>query len=161
MLAKLKDHLKQSAAAEQDFHSAAIAQLQKDYNSVSTKLRNALNMRLEESITKEEYDTIVPELRAHQEELNRRLQRHTKADEQFAVTVNRLLDLAYRAYDLFLSSEMDEKRQLIGFVFSNLQIRGKNLEYSMRKPFDAMANAHTYPEWLPGRISTKNIINCY
>ncbi len=157
LLAKLKDHLKQSASAEQDFHTAAIAQLQKDYNTVSTKLHNALDMRLEGSITKEEYDAIVPELRAHQEDLNRRLQRHTKADEQFAMTVNRLLELASRAYDLFLSSEMDEKRQLIGFVFSNLQIRGKNLEYSMRKPFDAMANARTYPEWLSGGIDVASL----
>ncbi|MGA9893893.1 MAG: hypothetical protein WBQ55_16420, partial [Xanthobacteraceae bacterium] len=40
---------------------------------------------------------------------------------------------------------------LIAFVFSNLKLRGKKLEFSLRSPFDLMVNrtvrAHTL--WLP------------
>ena len=56
--------------------------------------------------------------------------------------------MASRAAELFERSKIEQKRELIAFVFSNLQLRGKKLEYSMRSPFDLMVNRATYEEWL-------------
>jgi len=106
-------------------------------------------MRLDGSITKEEYDEIASTLSVKMHQLNERLHGHTKADETFAFTVSSLLDIASNAYDLFVSSEIEEKRQLMGFAFSNLKIRGKNLEYSMRRPFNMLVNTSNCQEWLP------------
>jgi hypothetical protein len=44
--------------------------------------------------------------------------------------------------------ETDQKRQLIAFVFSNLQLRGKKLEFSLRSPFDLMVDRRSYTGWL-------------
>jgi ABC transporter substrate binding protein len=44
--------------------------------------------------------------------------------------------LASRAAELFESSKPEQKRQLLAFVFSNLRLKGKKLEYSLRSPFD-------------------------
>jgi len=81
--------------------------------------------------------------------LNRQLELHTKADEAFNVTVSSLMGLASRAYELFESSKVDQKRQLMSFVLSNLRLKGKNLEFSMRKPFDAFMNLKDQNKILP------------
>ena len=59
-----------------------------------------------------------------------------------------LISLASRAAELFERSNIDERRQLLAFVFSNLNLRGKKLEFSMRSPFDLMVGREDYPSWL-------------
>lgn len=56
--------------------------------------------------------------------------------------------MASRAAELFERSKAEQKRQLIAFVFSNLRLRGKKLDYSMRSPFDLMVNRPNYASWL-------------
>ncbi|MFH1874661.1 MAG: hypothetical protein ABH859_05685 [Pseudomonadota bacterium] len=63
------------------------------------------------------------------------LEQHTQADESFNTTVSTLLDLASRAYELFESSRPEQKRELINLTLSNLQLKGRTLEYQTRKPF--------------------------
>ena len=69
-----------------------------------------------------------------------KLKQHTEADEKFGITVNYLLNLASRAYQLFESSKVEQKRQLINFLLSNLKLRGKTLEFELKKPFDVLVN---------------------
>jgi len=51
-----------------------------------------------------------------------------------------LISLASRAAQLFERSKAEQKRELIAFVFSNLRLKGKKLEFSLRSPFDLMVN---------------------
>jgi hypothetical protein len=46
-------------------------------------------------------------------------------------------------------SKTEQKRQLIAFVFSNLRLKGKKLEFSLRSPFDLMVNRANHTSWLP------------
>lgn len=100
-------------------------------------------MRLEESITRDEYDKKCLELKGRQHELNRELSAHTDADESFNMTISTLLDLALRAYDLFESSKVEQKRALINFTLSNLRLNGTTLEYKTRKPFSEFQKTAT------------------
>jgi hypothetical protein len=56
--------------------------------------------------------------------------------------------VASRAAEIFERSKTQQKRQLIAFVFSNLRLKGKKLEFSLRSPFDLMVNRTSYPGWL-------------
>jgi len=100
-------------------------------------------------ITKDEYDKKAYELKQSQYDLNLKLKQYTEADEKFRITVNYLLDLASRAYELFESSKIEQKRQLVNFLLSNLQLKGKTLLYDVNKPFDAILNANKCSDWLP------------
>jgi len=65
------------------------------------------------------------------------------------------LDICSRAYELFEISKVEQKRQLINFVLSNLQLRGKTLEFELKKPFDVLVNIQNCKnrsEWL-GRVT--------
>jgi len=50
------------------------------------------------------------------------------------------------AYELFESSKIEQKRKLINYVFSNLELEGVTLRYSLRKPFDLMVDCPTRTE---------------
>ncbi len=59
-----------------------------------------------------------------------------------------MISIASRAADIFERSKIEQKRQLIAFVFSNLSLRGKKLEFSLRSPFDLMVDRPDYASWL-------------
>ena len=77
-----------------------------------------------------------------------RIEQHQDGEDIFRTTLESLISVASRAAELFERSKIEQKRELIAFVFSNLQLRGKKLEYSMHSPFDLMVNRATYEEWL-------------
>jgi len=56
--------------------------------------------------------------------------------------------MASRAAELFERSKGELKRELLAFVFSNLRLRGKKLEFSLRSSFDLMVNRADHASWL-------------
>jgi hypothetical protein len=87
-----------------------------------------------------EYDKKGRELKQPQAEIALRIEQHQKGEGDFRTTLESLISVASRAAELFERSKTEQKRQLVGFVFSNLRLRGKKLEYSLRSPFDLMVN---------------------
>jgi hypothetical protein len=62
-------------------------------------------------------------------------------DTNAHITANTVLSLASRARDIFESSEVDEKRQLLNFVFQNLELKEKKLSVTLREPFKIIKEA--------------------
>lgn len=60
------------------------------------------------------------------------IQLHDQADNQFKEALTTAFYSASKSYDLFICSKNEEKRRLINFVFSKLQLRGKKVEYTLR-----------------------------
>ena len=87
-----------------------------------------------------------------------KIEQHSKGQDQFRTTLESLISLASRAADIFERSKTEQKRQLIAFVFSNLALKGKKLEYSMRSPFDLMVNRATYASWLWPQSGPRNAL---
>jgi len=85
-----------------------------------------------ESITQDIYDKKAYGLKQKQYELENKLHKITQADEEFSITLIKLLDICSRAYELFEISKVEQKRQLINFVLSNLQLRGRTLEFELK-----------------------------
>jgi site-specific DNA recombinase len=56
--------------------------------------------------------------------------------------------VASRAAEIFDRSKIEQKRELVAFVFSNLRLSGKKLEFSLRSPFDLMVNRADHTSWL-------------
>lgn len=66
-------------------------------------------------------------------EIDARLCILQEAEDNYYVTAKYLLELANRAYELFKSSEVEEKRQLIKLVLSNLRVEDKIVRYDAIK----------------------------
>ena len=99
-------------------------------------------------ITQDEYDRKARQLKERQSEIAMRIEQHQKGEGDFRTTLESLISLASRAAELFERSKPEQKRQLLAFVFSNLRLKGKKLEYSLRSPFDLMVNRASYSSWL-------------
>jgi len=106
-----------------------------------TKMLDALYLdKLKGSITESEYDRFYQSLRDQVTDISIRLERLQDAEDNYYITAKYVLDLTNRAYDLFLSSEVEERRQLIKLILSNLRIEGENVLYEVTKPFYLIAN---------------------
>jgi len=105
-------------------------------------------MRLDKSITQDEYDKKAIELKQRQYELTERLRRIIEADENYSITLISLLNICSKAPELFESSKVEQKRQLINFLLSNLKLKGKKLEFTVKKPFDVLVNLDYRSNWL-------------
>ena len=116
--------------------------------AIMSRLSELLNMRLDKSIAPNEYDKKARELKEKQYKLNDKLKSITEADENYSTTLISLLNICSKAPELFASSKVEQKRQLINFLLSKLQLRGKKLEYTLRKPFDVLVNLDYRSNWL-------------
>ena len=99
-------------------------------------------------ITQDEYDKKARELKEKQYKLMDKLKSITEADENYSMTLISLLNICSKAPELFNSSKVEQKRQLINFLLSNLQLRGKKLEYKLKKPCDVLINLDYRSNWL-------------
>ena len=77
-----------------------------------------------------------------------RIEQHGKGQDEFRTTLESLISVASRAADIFERSKTDQKRELIAFAFSNLSLKGKKLDFTLRSPFDLMVNRRTHASWL-------------
>ncbi len=81
------------------------------------------------------------------------MQQHENFNENSYLTVQKIFDLANNAHYLFESSEPNEKRQLIEFLVQNCRLRGRNLMFTIREPFDNLFS-HTHLKfWLCCRVA--------
>jgi site-specific DNA recombinase len=77
-------------------------------------------------------------LKVKEQDLIQQLMDHSKADEQFLISSSYILDLANRAYELFESSQAEQKRRLLNFVFANFSTQGSKLQYKIKEPFNEL-----------------------
>ena len=87
-------------------------------------------------ITESYYNKKREEFRTKQKGISSKISKLGIADEEYYLTCKYLLQLASRAYDLFMSSEAGEKRQLMELILRNLKLEGKKVEFELIKPFD-------------------------
>src|SRR3989338_3931160 len=134
---------------EAEFHSREIERIRTEYDRAQKRVDALLEMRLDKSITHDDYDKKLQELKYKQYRLNVELDEYTKADHEYHVYVNTVLNLSRRIADIFESSEPMEKRAILGFILQNPMVSGKKLEFTMRKPFNTVLKLATCPTGLP------------
>jgi len=102
-----------------------------------------------------EYDKYYESFRNQLSEIDTKLAMLQDAEDNYYITAKYILELANRAYDLFISSEVEERRQLLKLVLSNLRIEGRNVCYDAVKPFDSILVSANSQSWLPGLDSNQ------
>ncbi len=89
------------------------------------------------------------------------MERHDKASETYYINAAKVLELAGRAYEIFESSKVEEKRQLLNYLLQNCNLNGRKLEFILRKPFDVILSHAKSENWLPNpndNISVSKIL---
>jgi predicted ribosome quality control (RQC) complex YloA/Tae2 family protein len=92
------------------------------------------------SITDDEYDKFYQSFREKVSEIDTQLSMLQEVEDNYYLSAKYLLELANRAYELFESSEVEERRQLIKLVLSNIRVENDLVRYDAIKPFDTILN---------------------
>lgn len=130
-----------------DFHNKHYDKLSKEYKGITKKMDNLYEDKLDRKISDDQYDRFHKKFRDQKEEISTRLERLQDAEDNYYITAKYLLDLSNRSYELFKSSEVEEKRQLLKLVLSNLRIDDGKVLYDVQKPFNFIMDCHDSKSW--------------
>lgn len=126
--------------AENKFHRKSVNELKANYDKFEVRIKKMYEDKLDGRITDEMYDSLLKDYKEKQADILDQLQNHSAADEQFYITANMTLNLAKRAKEIFMSSEVEEKRQILGFLLQNCTLNEKTLGFTLRSPFNLILN---------------------
>ena len=132
-----------------DFHNKEFEKITREQKTITKMLDNLYLDKLKGSITDAQYDKFYQSFKDQTQELETRLERLKEAEDNYFITAKSILDLTSRAYELFESSEMEERKQLITLVLSNLRIENDKVLYDVQKPFDLIVKANVCKRWRP------------
>jgi len=141
--------LKESHQGKKEYYNSLYSDFHQEHQKYENRIGKMYDDHLDGRITQDMYDKKLQEFRNKQDEIKNSMDRLQKADEEYYITATYILNLAKRAYDLFLSSEPDIKRQLLKLVLQNCEIKDASLTYKLNYPFSTIFNYTKSHNWLP------------
>jgi len=141
-----------------EFHNKHFDKFTKEQKKLTKMLDNLYFDKLKGRITESEYDKFYQTLRDELEEINIKLDQLQEADDTYFITSKYILDLSSRAFELFKSSEVEEKRQLIKLILSNLELKDDKLVWQVHKPFDLILEMNDCTLWCLSKDSNSDIV---
>ncbi|NKB46885.1 MAG: recombinase family protein [Legionellales bacterium] len=147
LYSKIIAYIKQTANIERSYHKEQIHSLHREHENISRKLDKLMDFWLEEKITEAEHEAKREKLIQRRDEINALLTHHDQADDNFTDTLITLVNFASNAHQAFKGSTTQRKRRIIHFTFSNLELKGTTLCFTLKKPFDEFVKCRTIGEW--------------
>lgn len=145
LIAKITDYLKKCFESEQEFYKQTHENLRKELDQVQNRISRLVDAHLDGKIDGEIYEHKLNEYKKRQQEIISLMATHVDADKASLITVKTVLDLAKRAKEIYESSKVDEKRQILNFLFSNLEMKDKKAIITLREPFDKLVAVSDHP----------------
>lgn len=98
-------------------------------------------------ITQDIYNKKAMELKDEQEALQQKKNRYFDASINYGKVVTDLVSITSRAWEIFKSSKIDRKRQLLGMLTSNLEVDDKKLYIELKSPFNLIYDLNKTQDW--------------
>lgn len=147
VISEILETLKIVHEGKSNFREEHLSKLFADKDKYQKRIESLYMDRLDGRITELEYDKFYNSFRNKIIEIDADIAIQQQTEDSYYLTVKYLLELANRAYELFMSSEMTEKRQLIKLVLQNLRVDGSLVKFDSLKPFDILANYDHRSSW--------------
>lgn len=148
VLEEITESLKSVHQGKSEFREQQYQQLTQERNRYAKRIENIYLDKIDGRITTDEHDKFYADFRNKIEQIDSQLVNLQKAEDDYYLCANYLLQLANRAYELFASSEIEQKRQLLKLVLQNLTLEGRIVRYEAIKPFDTILNFADNKLWL-------------
>lgn len=141
--------LKANHRGKTEFRDLQYKELTKEHEVYAKRLEGIYTDKLDGRITVSEYDNFSKTFRDNIADIDSQLAALQDADDNYYLTAQYLVELAQQAHELFTSSELEEKRQLITLALSNLRVEDEFVRYDVIKPFDTILNYADRTDLLP------------
>ena len=122
---KIVDTLKTNHESKSEFRDEQYKKLTEEHELYAKRIERIYMDKVDGSITAEEHAKYHQLFRNQLADIDGRIEMLQNAEDNYYITAKYVLDLANHAYDLFKSSEVEERRQLMRLVLSNTRIEGK------------------------------------
>ncbi len=152
----LVEQLRKTTEAEVSFHKTQVVRIRAEHDRLRQKDDNLLEAFLDKSITKDVYDKKHQEYHDKMQSLNLELEEHDKGNHDYKTTVATVFSIARRAKEIFESSEPSEKRAFLNYLLQNPTVQEKNLEFTIRSPFNLILDWADSPSRGAHRESNSN-----
>jgi hypothetical protein len=104
-------------------------------------------MHVDGKIDAQTYHMKLEEYKREQQTLTAQIKSYDGGSKAELETAKEILELTQQAKQIFLSSKLDEKQQILGFFFSNLTLNSEKLDLELREPFKNMSKPHDQTVW--------------
>ena len=155
----IKEALRTSHQDERAFHEETIRALQNQYNRLQSRIDQAYIDKVDGTITEEFWRGKAMEWQLEQEQIRSRLATHEKANRAYFEEGIKILELANRAYSLYVQQTPHEQRRLLNVLLSNCTLTNGSLRPTYKKPFDVLAQRVKNEEWLGEKDSNPHSQN--
>jgi|SRR5579871_1105415 len=146
-LPHILDYVRKNHEAEKTFHRERIKAAQLEMNDLEGKLNRLTDLLIEGHVTEDTYKRKHLELDLKRQNLSVDINRANGGDSDFKMAICGILALLSKSPKIFESSNLAEKRTLLGLVFSNLELKGTTLRFSLRKPLDQFVDMPNCLAW--------------
>jgi site-specific DNA recombinase len=146
--------LRESHRDEKAYPDGMISSLQTQYDKLQHRIDQAYTDKLDEKIPEDLFLRKMNEWREEESKILSQIQAHQTANHNYLEEGIRLLELANKAYFLYLRQPAHEKARLLKIVQSNCTWDGVSACPEYRKPFDILAEGLSSASWLPKQIKS-------
>lgn len=130
--------LRQRTQADQAESRCRASELQNQIAQIRKQEDQLLNLRLLGEIETATYRSKSQELRDRTAKLTLQIEAIDRSRDEKADAALRVFELSQELPETWLTADHAEKRTIMGFLFLNLKLEGKNLIPQMQKPFDML-----------------------
>ena len=138
---------------EKEYHDKQIANLQTQYSRLQKRIDKIYVDKLDGVINEEFYQEKAEDWREEQRQTLDTIERHQNAQSYYFSQGIHILELAQKAYSLYLRQKPTEQRKLLNFLLSNCTLDGVSLYPTYNKPFDLLAKYNQNENWRPWQDS--------
>ena len=135
----IRQALEESHTDKVAFHWQAIDSLQTRHNKLQGMIDRAYEDKLAGEISAEFWERKSAKWNDEMSRIQAEIERHQKASMDYVQTGVQILELANKAYDLYLAQNNHERRKLLNVLLLNCAFYRGTLYPTYRKPFDILA----------------------
>lgn len=140
-------YIKDTNNTEKAFVRRQMYETRKAQDRIQNRLDNLMDLLLDGAIGRDEYHRKKIYLQDELQDLDDKTKAYRAGDDGFKDALIALVSLSADAHELFRSSTIEKKRLLIKLVFSNLEMKGEKLGYTLNRPFDMFIKPTNCYEW--------------
>ena len=138
MLEVLKKKLLDKHEEQMKYHRQIIKNMEIEKNNLQIKIDRLHEMRLEREIDVVEYQELKDKYKKDLLKLQDTISIHKQYDNDSYKKAVNSLDVAKNPKTMWFRFDIEEKRKLLNYLFSNLWIKDKTVLITWKKPFDLL-----------------------
>lgn len=158
LLGWVREALKENHAQEFEYHTTIMKDLNAKYARTESRLSGLYDDKQDGKVTTEFYDMKFKQYTQEQEDILSAINRHRRANVRYLELGSNIFELAQvgrKAYEQ--KSSMEEKRSLLNFVFSDVQLINNKLIPNYKNGFQLIAVRAKSGNWLGRRDSNPRV----